>query len=263
MTRREFITLVGGAAAAWPLAAHAQQAAISVVGFLSAPSPAPYARYVAAVHQGLKEAGFVEGQNVRFEYRWAEGHYDRLPALAMELVDRHVAVIVPIGGAPATVAAKAATSTVPIIFNMTADPLELGLVASLNRPGGNVTGVAMMGVELEVKRLELLRELVPASALIAMLINPNNAQAETQSREVRKAARARRRRGLNELRGSLIDSYRQTGVYTGRVLKGEKPADLPVLQPTKFELVINLKSARAIGLEVPPTLLARADEVIE
>jgi putative tryptophan/tyrosine transport system substrate-binding protein len=326
MRRRDFISIFGSAAATWPLAARAQQA-MPVVGFLSAPSPAPYARYVAAVHQGLKDAGFVEGQNVRFEYRWAEGHYDRLPTMAMELVDRHVAVIVPIGGAPATVAAKAATSTIPIIFNMTADPLELGLVASLNRPGRNVTGVAMMGVELEVKRLELLRELGPVSALIAMLLNPSNAQAETQSREVQNAARALGQQilvlsastereietafatlvqerasgllvgadtfftslptlfvlltarhaipaiypwrghvdagGLMSYGANLLDGYRQAGVYTGRVLKGEKPADLPILQPTKYELVINLKTAKALGLDVPATLLARADEVIE
>ncbi len=293
MNRREFITLLGGAAAAWPLASRAQQ--MPVVGFLGAPSPAPYARYVAAVHQGLKAAGYVEGQNVRFEYRWAEGHYDRLPALATELVDRHVAAIVPIGGAPATVAAKAATATVPIVFNMTADPLELALVASLNRPGGNVTGVAMMGVELEAKRLELLRELVPSSALIAVLVNPSNAQAETTLVRERAASllvgadtfftslptlfvvlTARHAipaiypwrghvdaGGLMSYGASLLDAYRQTGVYTGRVLKGEKPADLPIVQPTKFELVINLKTAKAIGLTIPPTLLARADEVIE
>jgi putative tryptophan/tyrosine transport system substrate-binding protein len=326
LRRRDLITLLGSAVA-WPLAARAQQPTMPVVGFLGAPSAGPYARYVAAIHQGLKEAGYVEGQNVRFEYRWAEGHYDRLAALAAELVRLQVSVIVPIGGAPPTVAAKAATSTIPIAFNMLADPLELGLVASLNRPGGNLTGVAMMGVELEAKRLELLREAVPTAAVIAMLVNPSNAHAESQVREVQRAAHAMDQQiaiinastegelemafasvvkeragallvgsdtfftskpalfvlftarhalpaiypwrshvdagGLMSYGASLIDAYRQAGVYAGQILKGVKPADLPIMEPTKFELVINLQCAKAIGLTLPPTLLARADEVIE
>ena len=322
--------VLGAAAAVWtvcPLAAQAQQVPLPVIGFLGAPSAAPYARYVAGLHQGLQETGFVEGRNLAIEYRWADGQYDRLPALAADLVGRRVAVIVPIGGAPATVAAKAATSTIPIVFNMTADPLDLGLVASLNRPGGNVTGVAMLGVELEAKRLELLHELVPTAALIAMLVNPNNAHAQTQSREVEAAARAIHQQvlilgagterelesafaalvqvhagallvgadafftsqpalfvtlaarhaipaiypwrghvdagGLMSYGASVLDGYRQAGNYAGRVLKGEKPADLPVVQSTRFELVINLKTAKALGLEVPLSMLMRVDEVIE
>jgi putative tryptophan/tyrosine transport system substrate-binding protein len=326
LKRREFITLLSSAAAL-PLATRAQPAGIPVVGFLGAPSAAPYAQYVAAIHQGLKEAGYIEGQNVRFEYRWAEGHYERLPALAVELVDRKVSAIVPIGGAPSTVAAKTATLSIPIVFTMLADPLALGLVASLNRPGGNLTGIATMGVELEVKRLELLREAVPSAALIAMLVNPDNAHVGAQVREVQTAGQALGQPililkastereleaafgsvvkegagailvgsdtfftskpvlfvlltarhavpaiypwrshvdagGLMSYGASLIDSYRQAGVYTGRILKGEKPADLPILEPTKFELVINLQSAKAIGLTVSSMLLARADEVIE
>jgi putative ABC transport system substrate-binding protein len=324
--RRAFIGALGGAAT-WPLAARAQQAALPVVGFLGAPSPVPYARYVAAIHQGLKDAGYVEGQNVRFEYRWAEGQYDRLPALAADLVSRQVAVIVSIGGAPSTVAAKNATTSVPVVFAIGADPVELGLVASLNRPGGNVTGVAMLAVELEAKRFELLHELVPTAALSAFLVNPGNPQAETQVDDVQRAARTIGQRvivlrasnerelyktfatlarervdallvggdtfftsqpilfvvltarhaiptiypwrshvdagGLMSYGANLLDTYRQAGVYAGRILKGEKPADLPVLQSTKFEMVINLKVANAIGFTVPASFLARADEVIE
>jgi putative tryptophan/tyrosine transport system substrate-binding protein len=327
LKRREFIALLGGAAVTWPLGARAQQPAMPVIGFLGAPSPAPYARYVAALHQGLKEAGYVEGQNVAIEYRWAEGQYDRLPALVADLISRHVAVIVPIGGAPSTVAAKAATSTTPIVFSLGADPVELGLVASLNRPGGNITGVAMLGVELEAKRLELLHELVPMSVLIAMLVNPSNAQAKTQSQGVRSAARAihqqvviltastereiktafatlvQRRAGallvgadtfftsqptllvaltahhaipaiypwrshvdaggLMSYGANLADTYRQQGNLVGRVLKGERPADLPIAQSSKFELVINLKTAKTLGIAVPQTLQVAADEVIE
>jgi len=324
--RREFITLLGGAAA-WPLAAQAQQRGLPVIGFLGAPSAAPYARYVAAVHQGLKEVGYVEHQNVAMEYRWADSQYDRLPALAADLVSRRVAVIVPIGGSPAVLAAKAATSTIPIVFNLGADPIELGLVTNLSRPGGNITGIAMMALEIETKQLQLLHELAPTSTSIAILLNPSSGQAQTQEREAQEAARVlglqvlvlkastereieqafaalvRERAGallvgadtffvsqatlfvvltarhsiptiypfrpyvdaggLMSYGASLLDSYRQTGVYAGRVLKGEKPADLPIVQPTNFELVINLKTARAVGIAIPPTLLARADEVIE
>jgi putative tryptophan/tyrosine transport system substrate-binding protein len=325
MKRREFV--LGAVAASFPFAARAQQPSMPTVGFLGAPSAGTYGRYVAAIHQGLKEAGFVEGQNVRFEYRWAEGHYERLPALAAELVSRKISVIVPIGGAPSTVAAKAATSSIPIVFTMLADPVELGLVASFNRPGGNLTGIATMGVELEVKRLELLREAVPTATLIAMLVNPGNAHADVQVREVQKTVQAIGQQivilragteseleaafasmvkegagallvgadtfftskpslfvlltarhslpaiypwrshvdagGLMSYGANLLESYRQAGAYAGRILGGAKPADLPILEPTTFELVINLQSAKAIGLTIPASLRARADEVIE
>jgi putative ABC transport system substrate-binding protein len=325
LKRREFITLLGGAAA-WPVAARAQQPAMPVIGYLSARSPEDTAHLVPAFRQGLGEGGFVEGQNVTIEYRWALGQVDRLPALAAELAGRPVAVIVTTGGESAALAARAATSTIPIVFSM-GDPVKAGLAASYNRPGGNATGINILNDTLEPKRLGLLRELVPQAVTIGFLLNPNFPSAESQSKDVQEAARAiglqihvlrantdreieaafeiiaqhriaalavaaspffdTRRDKLVALAarhsvptiyqfrefvaaGGLvsygidpIDAYRQVGVYAGRILKGAKPSDLPVLQPTKFELVINLKTAKALGLDVPLHLQQLADEVIE
>ena len=330
MRRRQFITMLGGAAAAsslsWPLAARAQQPAMPVIGFLSSRSPADE-QFVAAFGQGLNEAGFVERRNVAIEYRWAEDQPDRLPALAAELVRRQAAVILAVGGSAPALAAKAATSTIPVVFIIGGDPVKLGLVASLNRPGGNVTGVTILSGALTAKRLELLRELVPGSGVVACLVNPDSPEIETQLTDIRATSRTmgqeipvlnasndrdidaafatlvrqriggllvandgfyvgRREQlvalaarhaipamyflrefaaagGLMSYGNSLADAYRQVGTYAGRILKGAKPADLPVEQAVKIELVINLKTAKALGLDVPTALLLRANEVIE
>jgi putative ABC transport system substrate-binding protein len=319
--------MIGSAAAGWPLAARAQQPAMPVVGFLSVRAPGKSTYAVAAFHQGLKEMGYFEGRNVAIEYRWAEGQNDKLAALAADLVRRRVAVIAATGGSSSSRVAKAATSTIPIVFGTGEDPLKLGLVASLNRPGGNVTGVNTFIGQMEAKRLGLLHELIPTAALVGVLLNQKSSTFATQSNDIQNAARnlgqeihvvnassdgdirsafatfARLRAaallvgadpsfndrreqivtlaaqyaipaiyelrefavagGLISYGTSLLEAYRQVGLYTGRILKGEKPADLPVVQSTKFELVINLKTARALGLEVPPGLSARADEIIE
>ena len=324
--RRDFLTLIGGAAT-WPVVARGQQAAMPVIGFLNSASPDAFAPYVAGFLQGLREGGYTDGQNVKIEYRWGYGQYDRLPQLAAELVGQQVAVLIASGGEPSVMAAKAATSRIPIVFGIGGDPVKLGLVASLGRPGGNITGVSLLTSSLEAKRLGLLVELMPDAAVIAVLVNPNYEQAESQKKEVQEAARnigrqifivdassdrdfdpaftilvqqkanafvvtadpffnsrrnvlvalAARHRlpavyefrefavagGLMSYGTSLVGAYRQYGVYAAQILKGAKPVDLPVLQPTTFELVINLKTAKALGLTVPPTLLARADEVIE
>ena len=327
MNRRELITLLGGIAAL-PLAARAQQAAMPVIGLLGSESPDWYKDRLRAFREGLGETGYVEGRNVTIDYRWAQGRNDRLPLLAAELVQQQVALIATLGNTASTLAAKAATSTIPIVFRIASDPVEVGLVASLARPGGNLTGVTTLGVEVGPKQLALLHEMVPAATVVALLVNPTNpALAETQSRVLPAAARTLGLRlhvlnastdgdfdvvfaslaqlragalvigvdaffnsrsdrlaelaarhavptvsayqeftaagGLMSYGGGVVASSRQAGVYAGRILKGEKPADLPVMQSTKLSLIINLKTAKALGLNVPITLQAAADEVIE
>ena len=327
MRRRDFVIGIGGSAAAWPLAARAQQPAMPVIGFLNSASANRYEQFVEAFRRGLGETGFIEGQNIAIEFRWAEGQYDRLPALAADLIRNRVAVIVATGGPVSGQAAKAATTTIPIVFISGADPVQEGLVASLNRPGGNATGVNVLLPAMESKRLGLLREMAPNAAVIGVLLNPALPTFGSQVDDVQAAARAVGQRlhilrassdgeidaaiatavelrvgallvaadpflstrrdhlvglasryaipaiyeireyvaagGLMSYGVNLAEAYRLVGGYTGRILKGEKPADLPVQQPTKFEFVINLKTARTLGLEVPPGLSARADEVIE
>jgi ABC-type uncharacterized transport system substrate-binding protein len=327
MRRRTFIALLGGAAAAWPLAARAPQPAMPVVGFLWAGSPDRMEPLVAAFRKGLSESGYVEGRNVAIEYRFAHNEYDRLPELAADLVRRRVAVLATPGTTIAAAAAKAATATIPIVFSTAADPVQAGLVDSINRPGGNVTGVSYMNTELAAKRLGLLHELLPQATRFAVLGNPHGLTTASVVAELKAAASVIGRQievlaagtnreidaafasfvqkrtdgllinpeplffdrqiqiltlatrhavaviyparfwadagGLMSYGSSFADQFRQAGIYTGRVLKGEKPADMPILRATKFEFVINLQTAKTLGIEIPPTLLARADEVIE
>jgi putative tryptophan/tyrosine transport system substrate-binding protein len=327
MRRREFITLFGGAAAVWPLAAQGQQPAKPIIGFMSSRSASDSEYLVAAFRKGLSEQGYAEGQNVAIEFRWANGRYEQLPALAADLLEQRIAVLVAVGGEPSALAAKGATSTIPIVFTIGGDPMKIGLVASMNRPRGNATGVSLLAIEPEAKRLAMLHELVPKSALIAVLINPNFGDFESRLRELSAAARALSRRieyykastdaelelafsriaqenaaallpagdaffdtrreriisfaarsrlptiyqfreaamagGLMTYGISITEGYRQTGVYAAQILKGANPGELPVYQSIKFELVINLKTANALGIEIPANLLALADVVIE
>jgi len=326
MRRREFLGVLGGAAATWPLATLAQPSPMPVIGFLGGPSASGWARYVAAFLQGLGEAGYVDGRNVAIEYRWAEGQYERLPAMAADLVQRRVSIIAA-ATTPAVLAARTATSTIPIVFVTISNPVQIGLVASLNRPGGNLTGATQLDVEIGPKLIELMHEVIPAATNIGVLFNPSNPTIESQSRNLQAAARtlglkidvlhagtehdidaafatlvqrrvdglviggdsffnarseqlaalALRHRlptiyqsrvfatagGLMSYGGDAVDVYRLIGVYTGRILKGDKPADLPVLQATKVEMIVNLKTAKLLGLTIPMSLLGRADEVIE
>jgi putative ABC transport system substrate-binding protein len=327
MRRRDFIKVIGTSAVAWPLTARAQQLSIPVIGFLHPSSAAAYATLMPAFGKGLGEVGYVEGHNLIIEYRWADDHYDRLPALAAELVDQRVSVIATANATAAALAAKAATSTIPVVFTIGADPVQFKLVASLNRPGGNVTGVSFLSNLLVAKQLGLLQEFVPAASEFGLLVNPSNPNAASDTQRAKAAADSLGRKihivhastdrdlgtafaaligrrvaalvvvpdalfvgpreqlatlaarhaiptiysnrvyadagGLMSYGASQLDAYRQAGIYVGRILSGAKPADLPVIQPTKFELVINLKTARALNLQVPDKLLALADEVIE